>query len=256
MSISKENYLKAIYQLKREGHSALSSTIAKKLSVSGAAVTDMSKKLTQQGLVSYQKYKGIELTQAGEQIALQVIRRHRLWELFLSKVLDLSWSQVHDEAERLEHQTSELLIDRIDTYLGYPEFDPHGDPIPDKNGTFPVQPVNSKLIDCEPGRCYQLIRVRDRTNELMEYFTQCGFQLQAVFYLEKKVADANSVVLEMQDRKQVISDFMASNLYVVEVEDLTTMDKNESAEVNFIFALGETQQAVSKLGMFFSLSCQ
>ena len=114
--------------------------LADKLEVSNAASTDMVKRLNTQGLLRYEKYKGVELTDQGEKLALRTIRRHRLWETFLINTLGLSWSEVHEEAEVLEHQTSDFLIDKIDQFLDYPEFDPHGDPIPSKDGKIPEIP--------------------------------------------------------------------------------------------------------------------
>ena len=132
MSVSTENFLKAIFHFQNEGLEANSSRMAKKLGISNAAVTDMAKKLSRQKLIIYQKYKGLKLTEKGRTLAVSIIRRHRLWELFLHDVLGLSWAEVHDEAEMLEHQTSNFLIEKIDKYLGHPEFDPHGAPIPDQ----------------------------------------------------------------------------------------------------------------------------
>ncbi len=134
ISISNEDFLKQIYMLKSLGQKASTSALSKKLGISNAAVTDMSRKLDQQGYVNYRKYREIELTPNGEKIALGVVRRHRLWELFLNRILDIPWDKVHAEAERLEHHTSDFLIDEIDRFLNFPVVDPHGDPIPDKHG--------------------------------------------------------------------------------------------------------------------------
>lgn len=132
-TISKENYLKVIFnQNELVNDFVTTSQMAQELDVSNAAISDMAKKLSSEGLITYEKYKGMELTSKGEKMALKVIRRHRLWELFLMKILGLNWSEIHDEAENLEHHSSDFLIDKIDEYLGYPEFDPHGHPIPKK----------------------------------------------------------------------------------------------------------------------------
>ena len=148
MSVSTENFIKSIYLLKSDyGLKANSSNLSKQLNISHAAVTDMSRKLAIKGWIVYEKYKEITLTPDGEKMALNIIRRHRLWELFLSSVLNIPVTKVHQEAEILEHQTSDFLIDKIDEYLGKPNFDPHGDPIPDFEGKLP------KNNNISPGRC-------------------------------------------------------------------------------------------------------
>ncbi len=135
LSLSEENYLKAVYHLSDAGKNEVNTnSISDYIQTRAASVTDMIKKLAAKGLVDYQKYHGLNITQEGATAALQVIRRHRLWELFLVKKLNLKWDEVHDIAEQLEHVKSEILVDRLDSYLDYPKFDPHGDPIPDKNG--------------------------------------------------------------------------------------------------------------------------
>ena len=145
-TISTENYLKKIFNHNKAfGEKINAVKLAQELSVSNAAISDMAKKLSKHGLISYEKYKGIELTDKGEQMALNVIRRHRLWELFLIKVLDIPWSEVHEQAEVLEHHTSDKLIDRIDEFLGFPDFDPHGHPIPRKNGSLPDAQIQRQI---------------------------------------------------------------------------------------------------------------
>ncbi|MEN8194662.1 MAG: metal-dependent transcriptional regulator, partial [Bacteroidota bacterium] len=137
-SISKENYLKAVYQLCQNSANSVSTlALAQKLNITNAATSDMAKGLLKQGFVNYKKYKGVSLTSKGKEIAVGILRRHRLWELFLMQSLELGWEEVHNEAENLEHQTSDFLIDKIDDYLGNPQFDPHGEPIPQKNGSIP-----------------------------------------------------------------------------------------------------------------------
>jgi DtxR family transcriptional regulator, Mn-dependent transcriptional regulator len=135
MSVSIENFIKAIY--KQGIHSVADtrlSTIARLLSISNAAATDMARKLAKKGIVNYVKYKPLSLTEYGLNLALNVIRKHRLWESFLYKTLNLSLHEIHREAELLEHQTSDLLAEKIENYLGFPATDPHGDPIPALNG--------------------------------------------------------------------------------------------------------------------------
>ena len=134
---SEENYLKAIYSLSEDQAEAISTNLlAEKMSTKPSSVTDMVKKLSEKDLISYQKYQGCELTAIGKKTALQIIRKHRLWEVFLVNKLNFGWDEVHEIAEQLEHIQSTKLTDHLEEYLGFPKVDPHGDPIPDKNGVF------------------------------------------------------------------------------------------------------------------------
>ena len=160
MSISTDNFLKAVYKIqKEEEENATSTKLAQHLDISSAAVTDMAKNLAGKRLLRYKKYKALELTPEGESQALKIIRKHRLWELFLMKVLDYSWHEVHQDAEMLEHQTSDLLLERLDTFLGHPEFDPHGEPIPDKQGILPESEDLLKLPECKSGIKYEIVKI-------------------------------------------------------------------------------------------------
>ena len=136
-SFTEENYLKAIYKLEEKESGKITTTaIAEIVETAPASVTDMLKKLSDKKLIRYEKYQGVSLTAAGKKIAVTIIRKHRLWELFLVEKLQFRWDEVHDIAEELEHIKSELLISRLDSFLNYPKYDPHGDPIPDENGQF------------------------------------------------------------------------------------------------------------------------
>lgn len=134
-SFTEENYIKAIYKLQEKSSSAVNTNaIAELMQTKAASVTDMIKKLSEKKLLSYEKYRGVELTGSGKKMALEMIRNHRLWETFLHQKLNFSWDEVHDIAEQLEHIKSTKLVDSLDEFLGFPECDPHGDPIPAKNG--------------------------------------------------------------------------------------------------------------------------
>lgn len=136
-SFAEENYLKAIYKLLERGDKKISTTsIANLIGTAPASVTDMIQKLAEKKLISYEKYKGVSLTNSGKKIAISIIRKHRLWELFLVEKLGFKWDEVHEMAEQLEHIKSEILVKKLDQYLGKPRFDPHGDPIPDEQGNF------------------------------------------------------------------------------------------------------------------------
>lgn len=214
-TISKENYLKAVYsRISESGSGATTSVLAEKLEISNAAISDMARKLSDQGLVTYAKYKGMELTSKGEKVALEVIRRHRLWELFLIQVLGLSWSEVHDEAENLEHHTSNFLIDKIDEFLGKPKFDPHGDPIPQKNGSIPKAPEVIELGKAEIGRKYKVGRVSDKNNELISYLTKIGIELAKEIEIVDKLGFDNSVIVKIDSNHHSLSELVAANVFL------------------------------------------
>ena len=166
----------------------------------------------------------MELTAEGERVALNVIRRHRLWELFLSEVLNIPWGEVHDEAEKLEHNTSEFLIDKIDEYLNFPEFDPHGHPIPKKNGTLPKSPKLILLSDSEIGNTYQLIQVDDRDNNLIDYLSKVGLILNTEFEVIDKLEFDKSLTVKFGNRNLSISQKISESVYV----KLVTKYFNES----------------------------
>lgn len=217
-TISKENYLKAVYcRVNEVGSGATTSSLAEKLEISNSAISEMAKKLSDEGLITYEKYRGMELTGEGRKIALRVIRRHRLWELFLMNVLDLSWSEVHDEAENLEHSTSDYLIDKIDRYLGYPKFDPHGYPIPQKNGAIPKTPDLIELKDAIPGKKYKVSRVNDANNDMMIYLTKIGMSLSKEIEVVEKLAFDNSVIIKVDSERHSLSELVASNIFVEKV---------------------------------------
>ncbi|MCK5086103.1 MAG: metal-dependent transcriptional regulator [Melioribacteraceae bacterium] len=219
-TVSKENYLKSIFQLGNGKDVPVSTnSIAQKLRITNAATSDMSKKLAKQGLVEYKKYKGVRLTKIGSNIALGIIRRHRLWELFLMKSLGLSWGQVHDEAERLEHQTSEFLIDKIDEFLGNPELDPHGDPIPQKNGKIPKAPKAVALSKAKIGIKYEIARVNDESKDLINYITELGLHLNKKIIVNKKLSFDNSLIIKIKNQQFTLSEKVSEKLFVVPVNN-------------------------------------
>jgi DtxR family Mn-dependent transcriptional regulator len=171
--LASENYLKEIYELGLEESPVKTSRLAGELGVSPAAVTEMVKRLEGQQLVSYRRYRGVELTALGRRRALAVLRRHRLWELFLYKVLELPWSEVHEHAHRLEHATDERLADALDEFLGHPRVDPHGAPIPDARGVVAAE-EGVRLTELAPGCEVTLLRCVDETPELLEYLGSLG----------------------------------------------------------------------------------
>lgn len=215
ITISKEDYLKEIYSLSLISDGPVSTAkIAERLNITNAATSDMAKKLSKLDLLSYEKYKGVELTKEGEKIALNTIRRHRLWESFLFKTLELNWGEVHDEAEILEHQTSDYLIDRIDQFLSFPKFDPHGDPIPSKDGVIPESPEIICLTDAEIAREYVVQKVNHESKEIMEYFTKLGIELYSELTIVDRLNFDNSVFIRVNNSEFTLSSQIASKLFV------------------------------------------
>jgi DtxR family Mn-dependent transcriptional regulator len=173
LSIHVEDYLKSIYHLQSQYVHVPNKALAEHLGVSSPAVTGMARKLTRLGLLVRERYKGVRLTARGETMALQVIRAHRLWELYLVRELDLSWDQAHVEAERLEHALSETLADRLDEALNHPTVDPHGQPIPTRDGRLPI--VDGKpLAELTTGETGTTLQIRDETPELLRYLAKLG----------------------------------------------------------------------------------
>ncbi|MDX1963525.1 MAG: metal-dependent transcriptional regulator [Pirellulales bacterium] len=180
-SLTVENYVKAIYQIGLGGDQPNVATgqLAAALGVSPGTVTSMLKTLNESGLATYQPYSGVSLTKSGSALALRVIRRHRLIELFLAKTLQLTWDEVHEEAEHMEHAVSDLLVDRIDDYLGHPAVDPHGDPIPRADGSMAATAAMS-LAACPPGKSFRITRVLDQSPEFLRYLTASHLALGTV----------------------------------------------------------------------------
>jgi DtxR family transcriptional regulator, Mn-dependent transcriptional regulator len=176
-SLTVENYVKAIYQIgAANGGPAATGQLAAALGVSPGTVTSMLKTLSESNLAEYTPHHGARLTHAGNALALRVIRRHRLIELFLQKTLDLTWDEVHEEAEHMEHAVSDLLVDRMDSFLGYPNSDPHGDPIPRADGSLQA-PATQPLAACAEGDNFRLVRVVDQSPEFLRYLTTADLVL-------------------------------------------------------------------------------
>jgi DtxR family transcriptional regulator, Mn-dependent transcriptional regulator len=176
-SSAEENYLKAIYKLhEKSGAMVTTSELSESLKVSAASVTDFIKKIAAKKLVSYEKSKGVKLTDTGRQIAVNIIRKHRLWEVWLVDKLHFKWDEVHDIAEQLEHVVSDELVNHLDKHLGYPATDPHGDLIPDAKGRF-AKTVSKPLIECSRGDKVKFIGVADHSNNFLQYLTKNNLHL-------------------------------------------------------------------------------
>ena len=213
-SQSEENYLKAIYHLEIDADKGISTNaIAKKLDTKASSVTDMVKKLSDKEVVVYKKYKGVKLTSLGKKTAASIVRKHRLWEVFLVEKLNFSWDEVHDVAEQLEHIKSPKLVDQIDAFLGFPIHDPHGDPIPDKEGNINTidKSLLSTLTKNESGVC---VGVNDSSSEFLQFLDKKGITLgKQITVLEKEDFD-DSLSILIEDRKLSISNKIANNLYI------------------------------------------
>ena len=176
MSVAVENFIKAIYKNDKFDNDTSTGNIAKKLGISSAAVTDMAKKLASRELLLYEKYQSLELTEKGRQMALNVVRKHRLWEALLYKLFDMSLHEIHREAELLEHETSDFLADKISTYLGNPKFDPHGDPIPNSKGLITTVDNSIPLSNTEAGKSYIISRLISDDKEFFDFCALHGLK--------------------------------------------------------------------------------
>jgi len=215
-NISKEDYLSTIYKNRDSDGVIKGNQIAEKLEISNAAVTDMLKKLSNDGFVDHKRYRGIKLTGEGEEYARNMVRRHRIWEVFLHQVVGLPWDKVHDEAENLEHSSSDELINRMEVILDFPEFDPHGNPIPNKNGELPEQSHGVSLNSVIPGTKVIVLRVNDINNNFLNYISQMGLELNKEFEV-KDFLDYDSSVLILIDGREVnLSSKLASNIFVIQ----------------------------------------
>lgn len=219
-SASKENHLKAIFHLQQEHGVVTTTALAAALQTRPASVTDMLKKLKDQKLLIYEKYKGFKLNNEGRKTALQVIRKHRLWEYFLVKKLQFGWDEVHEIAEELEHIASRKLIDRLDAFLGFPEADPHGDPIPDNQGRLPMRrQVN--LSQLPLNKSVQVSGIASQTPEMLELLQYNHIRLGTRLEIKKKFPFDDSLEIKVRNRPPVtLSARVAKNVLVDDDEPL------------------------------------
>ena len=214
LSLTEENYVKAIYHLSESGEKVvLTNEIAETTNTKAASVTDMIKKLSAKNLVSYEKYYGVQLTSKGEAEALLIIRKHLLWETFLVQSLGFAWDEVHDVAEQLEHIQSALLIEKLDSFLGYPKMDPHGEPIPDHKGKFKMQPHRS-LDQQQVGYHGVIITVKDSDASLLKYLEKIGALPGKKLKLISRQEFDNSMEIEINKNKFSISREVSKNILV------------------------------------------
>ncbi len=213
LSQAVEDYLKTIYKLQRDG-AASTSDIARTMDVSAASVTNMVKRLAQLGLAEHQSYRGVTLTPAGNKIALEIIRHHRLLELYLKEVMGYGWEQLHDEAEHLEHHISEEFESKIEAMLGYPTHDPHGDPIPTRDGH--VEAIaDAPLTQIEAGQTVVVRRVSDADPELLHYLEDLGLMPKAEVVVVEKAPFNGPLDVRIGEETKTVGFAVASNVFVV-----------------------------------------
>jgi DtxR family Mn-dependent transcriptional regulator len=217
ISQAMEDYLKAIYKLRERSEQVPTSALADYLKVAPASVTNMCKKLAELNLLTYEPYQGVKFTPAGEKLALEIIRHHRLIELYLAEALGVPWDQVHDEAERLEHVISEDLEERMAAALGDPQFDPHGAPIPSRAGVV-TRPESGRLVDMKAGDNLIVVEVDDDNPELLRYVGEMGLYPGTVIQLLALAPYEGSLTLDINDQEHSLS-YQVAKTILVAVQD-------------------------------------
>ncbi len=214
MTISEENYIKVIYHLSLVSPKGVNTNaIAGMLDTKASSVTDMLKKLSDKDLVSYQKYQGVTLTDKGFYSAKMIVRKHRLWEVFLVDKLGFSWDEVHEIAEELEHIKSEQLINKLDAFLGFPVADPHGDPIPDVKGV--IKKIEKQLLsEVEINESFHCVGVKDSSTDFLKYLDKQKIALGSVVKVIDKEDFDDTLTVEIDGKRLTISNKIANNLYV------------------------------------------
>lgn len=216
LSFAEENYLKAIYHLSSSGQKQVNTNaIADRLETKPASVSDMIQKLSEKGIITYVKYQGVNITEEGKQKALSVIRKHRLWEVFLVSKLNFHWDEVHEIAEQLEHIRSSLLISKLDEFLGHPKFDPHGDPIPNEDGIISTKP-RVILSDLSQGTISQLVSMIDTGTAFLNYLDKIDMKIGTKIKILDTIEFDGSMEIEVDYNKSItISKQAAKNLLVI-----------------------------------------
>lgn len=217
-SYTEENYLKAIYKLAeaQPGQEVSTNSVAEALHTRAASVTDMLRRLGEKGLLHYTRYRGVTLTTEGRRLALLTIRKHRLWEVFLVQQLGFNWDEVHDVAEQMEHIDSDLLIRRLDEFLGYPQLDPHGDPIPTAEGVL-HRPQHRLLADLRPGDQGVVVAVKNTSAPFLQYLDKVGVKLGTKLEVVDKIAFDNSLEIKISSAKEyLISAEVSRNIFVMD----------------------------------------
>ena len=217
LSFTEENYLKALFQLllsEIDKDSVGTNELANHLNVKPATANDMLKKLKEKLLVNYEKYGKIFLTANGKKLAVEVLRKHRLWETFLYEKLEFTWDEVHEVAEQLEHIQSPKLVDRLDKYLDFPEFDPHGDIIPNAKGEFKIQ-FKKTLADVAVGKSCKMVAVKDNSVSFLQYVVKVGLGINNLITVISKESYDSLIEIEVNGQKSSVSQKFAQNILVV-----------------------------------------
>ena len=217
ITLTEENYIKAIYHLGKQGTEVVSTNaISESIHTKASSVSDMLKKLSEKGYANYVKYQGVNLTEKGQSVAINIIRKHRLWEVFLVEKLNFTWDEVHEVAEHLEHIRSEKLIDELDAFLEFPNHDPHGDPIPDKHGNFKhIEKI--MLSQAIIGKTYKCVGVDDTSSAFLRYLDSNKIALGTKIVVVQKEPYDNSVKIKFEDNELMVSQNVAKNLFLKEV---------------------------------------
>lgn len=218
LSQAEENYVKAIYALEVDTTTSVSTNlIAEQMQTKASSVTDMVQKLSDKSLVAYKKYQGVQLSDKGKDVAISIVRKHRLWECFLVDKLNFSWDEVHDIAEQLEHIKSEEMIDRLDAYLGFPSVDPHGDPIPDKDGNISKR-KKIQLSKLKESQESVLLGVKDSSDEFLRYLDKKQIAIGKTIKVLNIEPFDKSMQIKMGNIELVITQPVAENLFVKDNE--------------------------------------
>jgi DtxR family Mn-dependent transcriptional regulator len=212
-TLAEENYLKSIYHLSLTSINVSTNQLAARLNTKAASVTDMLKKLADKQLINYTRYQGVSLTPSGETVAVQIIRKHRLWEYFLVEKLNFKWDEVHEMAEEMEHISSKELIDRLDKFMGYPKHDPHGDPIPDGDGHFSAH-VLKPLASIGLNDTGVISGVLDHSSAFLQYLEKQSLTIGKTIKVTEIIAYDNSMVLQVENHQTHISRDVAANLLI------------------------------------------
>lgn len=214
MTLSEENYLKTIYHLQAQSSAGVTTNaIAERIETKASSVTDMLKKLADKDLIAYKKYQGVSLTPSGLLSAKMIVRKHRLWEVFLVDKLAFSWDEVHDIAEQLEHIKSEQLINKLDEFLSFPTQDPHGDPIPDASGR--INTIEKQLLsELGEGQLGICVGVKDSSSEFLQYLDKNGIALGSSIEVISRERFDLSLVIKVNGKQLPVSAKIAGNLFV------------------------------------------
>ena len=217
LSLSEENYLKNIFKIAERDRKPISTNaVAKSLGITAASTTDMIKRLSDKGFLSYKKYHGVTLTDSGLKEAMQLVRKHRLWEVFLLEKLKFGWEDVHEIAEQLEHIHSPELVNKLDEFLGFPKYDPHGDPIPDKRGRFTIRSQKPLNKAKRQTKC-TVLGVTDHTKPFLKYLNQLNIKLGTSIFILDRIEFDNSLRIEVHQSMHVISEKVAQQILIKEL---------------------------------------